>query len=937
MSASARLKYKIVKCTSEDPEFPVSELLTHSSQTKGWQTARFCDFPQEIGLQFETPVHLRQVQFLSHQSKIATKIELFTALPVSGQEQRYEAVTFKRLGYLSLDSNERSQFQARELKSVYVDVSAQFIRILLHKCHVNRYNIVNQVGLIALNCLGEVLGPDLAIGPPPPNPALARGPVANGGPYQPQMQPQPQPQLLPPPQQQQHHPSAEAAADEMRYDAHTLERIRSLSNAKVRAVDAEDYEEAKRCKEMLGRLRQTGLLLRELEDRKRLAVQSEDFDAAKALKVEIERLRVAIERPEQLQPPPNRSSSHPSAGIGGRPPSGGSSGSGRGVPDWAGQNGAQMSAPRGGHQPAMAPSPSGGAGRMPWEEQGQAPDQGGAGPAFSSKRSPSPFGQSPMGAHGAPPSPSLPGETPNDLHSEDASRGAPPRARREGAASPPLPANGGARVARSPPLSAMGGGANGGAGQYGGFDGPSEQPPEQPSGGREGGGAGFTAENHPLKGVPNVEDLAQPEPLNSNFQKEAEPLVALFGEYLTSCVYSKSWNLRDAALQKMTLDLQNEVMSKKDPTRLLACYSQVLKRMIPDKNVQVFLSGASLQQAMCQRLLGRASHLRKAEVQAALDSLMPLLVERLGDSNARVDHAARDAHMDFARCAVVGTPFVAQFLLRPPKKKTVLPKVLVSRLQLLATLVTEAGVQPDSKEGLPLDQTVQLAMEWFKHASSEVRESAVKLVAACYAAVGLPRVEKYLADVRGAQKEIFMDEFRLVDEGEGLGAGNNDGIGSLPSPQKPPARRHEAPGGRRAASSSVPEEPDEPDEAEGSGQAEDDTCQFCGHHDPAFTQEGMDVHYWRECPMLTQCRFCQQVIEICTLATHLSQECEAGADAQAEAQDMLPDHCPFCKANVGALGEERHWRDHLLAAGCAGNPRDQYRQGLLENEQNQAA
>ena len=28
--------------------------------------------------------------------------------------------------------------QARELKSVYVDVSAQFLRILLHKCHVNR-------------------------------------------------------------------------------------------------------------------------------------------------------------------------------------------------------------------------------------------------------------------------------------------------------------------------------------------------------------------------------------------------------------------------------------------------------------------------------------------------------------------------------------------------------------------------------------------------------------------------------------------------------------------------------------------------------------------------------------------------------------------------------------------------------------------------------
>ncbi|CAJ1380193.1 unnamed protein product [Effrenium voratum] len=68
--SSARLKYRIVKCTSEDPEFPGSELLSHSSQTKGWQSARFCDFPQEIGLQFETPVHLRQVGY----GKIFTRV-----------------------------------------------------------------------------------------------------------------------------------------------------------------------------------------------------------------------------------------------------------------------------------------------------------------------------------------------------------------------------------------------------------------------------------------------------------------------------------------------------------------------------------------------------------------------------------------------------------------------------------------------------------------------------------------------------------------------------------------------------------------------------------------------------------------------------------------------------------------------------------------------
>jgi hypothetical protein len=51
----------------------------------------------------------------------------------------------RRLGYLSFDSNERSNHQARELKSVHVSVEAQLVRLLIHRCHVNKLNIYNQV------------------------------------------------------------------------------------------------------------------------------------------------------------------------------------------------------------------------------------------------------------------------------------------------------------------------------------------------------------------------------------------------------------------------------------------------------------------------------------------------------------------------------------------------------------------------------------------------------------------------------------------------------------------------------------------------------------------------------------------------------------------------------------------------------------------------
>ena len=167
-----KLKFRVVHCQGEDPDYPVSELNVHSPQTKGWQSPRFCSFPQEIGLEFLTgTVRIQQIQLLSHQSKIATRVEIF--MGVGGD---YASAKFQRLGYLSLDNNERSGFRARELKSVYIDATGQFLKLSFHKCYINKYNLYNQVGLIAINALGE----QLAGGGAPRGPPLYDGGPAMG-------------------------------------------------------------------------------------------------------------------------------------------------------------------------------------------------------------------------------------------------------------------------------------------------------------------------------------------------------------------------------------------------------------------------------------------------------------------------------------------------------------------------------------------------------------------------------------------------------------------------------------------------------------------------------------------------------------------------------------------------------------------------------------
>ena len=164
------------------------------------------------------------------------------------------------MGYLSLDNNEKSGFQARELKSVFIDIKALFLKLSMNKCHVNKYNMFNQIGLIAINALGEELG-DLS------------APSRKG---------------IPP-----------RLENELEFDPVTSERLKQLAFAKERAVENEDFDEAKRLREAIERLRSVGQQLFHLEERKKIAIVNEDYDSAKVIKSEIDRLRTAINPPSE--------------------------------------------------------------------------------------------------------------------------------------------------------------------------------------------------------------------------------------------------------------------------------------------------------------------------------------------------------------------------------------------------------------------------------------------------------------------------------------------------------------------------------------------------------------------------------------------------------------------------------------------------------------
>ena len=77
-------------------------------------------------------------------------------------------------------------------------------------------------------------------------------------------------------------------------------------------------------------------------------------------------------------------------------------------------------------------------------------------------------------------------------------------------------------------------------------------------------------------------------------------------------------------------------------------------------------------------------------------------------------------------------------------------------------------------------------------------------------------------------------------------------------------------------------------------------CIFCGERDDDFSEEGLDLHYWKHCPMLKRCEHCKQVVEIAGYSEHLLTECE---------NKELFGKCPRCSEAILKTDLQKHIAD----------------------------
>ena len=680
--APEKLAFEIYRFSGEDEEHPAKELLLSAAQPRGWHSQKLCKYPQELVLKLGGPSRVTQIQILAHEYKIPTKVEIFTGMPRPGAPPLPENCSMKKLGHLSFDSNERSNHQARELKSVHINTKALLLRFVLLECHVNRMNAYNQVGLIAINIKGERL-PDIVAAPMDmPTKSLPdySSPV----------------QELPV-NVAQNVRSGPVPTYLKAFDPLTAAKIAEVQRAKEYAVEKEDYDEAKRLKAKIDYMKRVGSQIGELEATKKAAVQNEDYDKAKALKLEIAQMRRLLEtQPSAATPVPAQGAVQEK---------------GNSSPIMAQEGGAPAASEDSQEQPTTTPIPMN---------------------PLSPERDVSydhlPYDERPAKAKGMM----------NVFITPDRFKGSPTAKQGEDNSGPPeMPIN--TDVA-------------------------------------------FMQEGDARMGEPILEALS------STDEKDASLLFALIGEEAARCIHSKHWQLREKGLSETADVIQSGDLQidSREAFRLIS--RNILGRTLKDKVAHIVQTSVD---CLGDLLAKQGSQVGSREVQHALLDLVPILIDRVGESNARIRDIAFEAIETIADTPEIGNGGVLAASLLKPVKRQSQWKPIASRLTLLQNLLPRFGLsQQKADDGFTVEAVMAFINPTLSSANGEVRNLAIQVARIVQDSIGPQALEKMMPkELNPYVKDAILD--------------NNTQPVSSAVPKKTPAKsKHDAKATPRAPKSS---------------------------------------------------------------------------------------------------------------------------------------
>uniref|UniRef100_A0A8C5U9S9 Centrosomal protein of 104 kDa n=1 Tax=Malurus cyaneus samueli TaxID=2593467 RepID=A0A8C5U9S9_9PASS len=879
-----KIGFTVVSSSGHEDGFSARELMVHAPTVNGWRSPRLCQYPQEIILQLVERCRIRKLQLLAHQYMIASKIEFYISDSLPEYFAPYQSERFQRLGYVSLSDNEKTDFKARELKSVYMDAVGQYLKLIFHQNYANKYNLYGQVALVAVNIIGDPadydddsisnVSPsrekliDHYLGIKSDDPALDGTYLGKRDSISP----------------------LDDLAFDMYQDPEVAQIIRRLDEKKREAVRHECYDHAKKLKQAIADLQKVGERLGRYEVEKRYAVEKEDYDLAKKKKEQMDEYRMKVYQQLELhdlldaQLLIRKPLELPLGSV-------------------SGTESPQSSVP----EPTNPP-------------QGE-PRR--AEPLLEEQSVDSTSAESVV-PHKSPLSPRIQPTTSKEAFSKENVEFLPYDER-------PLPA-----ICKQVDEAVA------------------YLEPE------------VTEED--VGDASRTGSTGEPEPLTENALREASPVVEVFGETLVSGAYSKTWSYREDALVAVYQKLMEVPVDtpKEDLRNMLRAAIFLVKRAAKDTVSSVFQASLKLLKMIITHYIQKHK-LGKLETSHCVEKTLPHLLSRTGDSSSRL--------------RILALTFIQEMALWPEVKhlqiipvhlvKTLKPNspthLAMSHVELVESLLTAMGTE---NSGFTINNVMKFATGALEHRAHEVREVVLRIIFAMYrehrAAVleylppddaSVRKTVRYktlfdgFAKIDGKFSETDMRKKTVTEETEKQ---TKEEIKEVLKRQLVALKELQAEVEGKESLQDIGSFSEELG-TEGAGLIHlslmslmfvffPSLCIFCGERSASFTEDGLDLHYWKYCPMLTRCEHCKQMLEIAGLTDHLLSDCDKRDSfvkcprcREAVPRDELPrhtkskicnpakpenvaNHCPLCHENFPP-GEEA-WRLHLMDRdGCKMNQR----------------
>lgn len=248
-------------------------------------------------------------------------------------------------------------------------------------------------------------------------------------------------------------------------------------------------------------------------------------------------------------------------------------------------------------------------------------------------------------------------------------------------------------------------------------------------------------------------------------------ILEVFGFDVLQQLQGPAWDERGQAVQGTRARVVQGDLAGTDKVQFFHAACAVAKLALKDKVMPVFFDGLDMTKLLFGEF-ARSQELPQEAIDEQASLMIPIVVAKTSDRNARSIEATRQALVFLARQPHVGCPRVMSHILAPISNAKDIAAIR-GRLELIGHVMDEFGFSK-KEASLSLSTVMTFVRTHLDATDEKVRRAAVEVTVSCYSLKG-DRTMKYCQNLKPALLKLLEQRFAEVDKCHGKGGSSKGG------------------------------------------------------------------------------------------------------------------------------------------------------------------